>query len=696
MKTKKCIAIIIGAIGITLLSGCSSEMVREIAREQVNEYICKSSGIQDDDNYKQYINLNQRENLDADGIYISNTETDLEYKPNQEMAEVTQKENEHKQVRVTFAQNSFLDPQYYYDSELKNKIDGETCYINPGESLFFSMPEAINPHTSAYKFAEFRVIEYCQGKRKDRKDLVGTNDIVLTLPIDFSGNDLVVEPIGIFEKKAVTFRVYEKDNQGKENVIKSGKWSVDGKNIESDNVQLEPGKHNIEYAFNEESYYCVSASPQPSVLGDNNVKFEENDDSAEYREYSVELHRYLNAKFTGASEAQKAISEVKINDEDRWPEYESNKTIEHLKRGDKVSITTKDNYKLFCSQIEPSEHSPEDEYTFKIPEECNGTIDFRIGKTNLNVLLNKSVGSDLTFSVMTSNTDETNLAYENQKIPQKLGADYEILDEYIGLENKIDVVVKTNKKIENNQAIKLDITKIDNSDRKERIIHYLSNSSFSTDDSGTISAKDEIEIYKDNILNNNQIYKSIVIKISLVPVVQYKTHPIDHGQLVVQMSDVTDGTTLDNDDVLEEGSKIDVKIEADEGYYVSGKDVKNEIYNRTMKVSSYEKDINNIISSHPIKKLIKITMDANDEYGKCAYTLDGKEIEGIQNLREGDKIKLTYKITDGSHQIKRGANPIEWAKNKMSSQEEREIIVKREMDGKTVTRSDFGIEVERK
>ena len=78
MKTKKCIAIIIGAIGITLLSGCSSEMVREIAREQVNEYICKSSGIQDDDNYKQYINLNQRENLDADGIYISNTETDLE------------------------------------------------------------------------------------------------------------------------------------------------------------------------------------------------------------------------------------------------------------------------------------------------------------------------------------------------------------------------------------------------------------------------------------------------------------------------------------------------------------------------------------------------------------------------------------------------------------------------------------------
>lgn len=213
MKTKKCIAIIIGAIGITLLSGCSAEMVREIAREQVNEYICKSSGIQDDDNYKQYINLNQRENLDADGIYISNTETDLEYKPNQEMAEVTQKENEHKQVRVTFAQNSFLDPQYYYDSELKNKIDGETCYINPGESLFFSMPEAINPHTSAYKFAEFRVIEYCQGKRKDRKDLVGTNDIVLTLPIDFSGNDLVVEPIGIFEKKAVTFRVYEKDNQ---------------------------------------------------------------------------------------------------------------------------------------------------------------------------------------------------------------------------------------------------------------------------------------------------------------------------------------------------------------------------------------------------------------------------------------------------------------------------------------------------
>lgn len=94
--------------------------------------------------------------------------------------------------------------------------------------------------------------------------------------------------------------------------------------------------------------------------------------------------------------------------------------------------------------------------------------------------------------------------------------------------------------------------------------------------------------------------------------------------------------------------------------------------------------------------MIEITIDANDEYGECAYTLDGKEIEGIQNLREGDKIKLTYKITDGSHQIKRGANPIEWAKNKMSSQEEREIIVKKEMDGKTVTRSDFGIEVERK
>lgn len=169
---------------------------------------------------------------------------------------------------------------------------------------------------------------------------------------------------------------------------------------------------------------------------------------------------------------------------------------------------------------------------------------------------------------------------------------------------------------------------------------------------------------------------------------------ISNGRLVLTYKD---GTLIENGSELPgDNEEVIVKIIPDDGYYVTGSKVKDDVYSETMKYSNFEKDRESIILNHPIKKYITITLSTTDQFGKCIYLLSGKEISGTVSLKEGDKIKLEYTLTDNAYEIVRK----DWFDDLLSGLFYKDsvtitITISSEMDGQTLSPDQY-IELSKK
>ena len=130
--------------------------------------------------------------------------------------------------------------------------------------------------------------------------------------------------------------------------------------------------------------------------------------------------------------------------------------------------------------------------------------------------------------------------------------------------------------------------------------------------------------------------------------------------------------------------KVTVNIEADNDYYLNGKKVNGSFYRETMSYSDYVKNIDNIIESHSAAKFIHVTLDESDSFAKYKYYISKDQVSGTVSVKEDDEIKLIYTVTDSKHKIDTILNLTEVTKT---------IKIKRSMDGKTIGRSDFRINV---
>lgn len=76
-----------------------------------------------------------------------------------------QQVNEGK-IQITFASNSFLDIDYFYDEAFTKPIDTRNCFLQKGESIYVSKIDVKNAKSNLYSFSEFRFVEYdSEGKR---------------------------------------------------------------------------------------------------------------------------------------------------------------------------------------------------------------------------------------------------------------------------------------------------------------------------------------------------------------------------------------------------------------------------------------------------------------------------------------------------------------------------------------------------
>ena len=92
-----------------------------------------------------------------------------------------------------------------------------------------------------------------------------------------------------------------------------------------------------------------------------------------------------------------------------------------------------------------------------------------------------------------------------------------------------------------------------------------------------------------------------------------------------------------------------------------------------------------------VNREFTVTLDPEGNYGSCSYKLNGEEQSGTIKVREGQKLELTYKITEDGYEFAESADGIKGMIDSIIKSKERtaEIPIDAELDGKTIHPDDY-------
>lgn len=166
----------------------------------------------------------------------------------------------------------------------------------------------------------------------------------------------------------------------------------------------------------------------------------------------------------------------------------------------------------------------------------------------------------------------------------------------------------------------------------------------------------------------------------------YNQKTIDNGLISLEKND---GTSVVDGDVMEDNEKVTVSITPNPGYYITGKDISEGIYNKSMKYSEYHSNIDKILKEHPISKYMFVTLTSNDQFGKVTYEMNGEKVSGHIKYKNGDKLKLKYALADKSYKIVRDGIFSFIGNITNPDNIEVEITLSEKFDGLEIGRSDF-------
>ena len=132
-------------------------------------------------------------------------------------------------------------------------------------------------------------------------------------------------------------------------------------------------------------------------------------------------------------------------------------------------------------------------------------------------------------------------------------------------------------------------------------------------------------------------------------------------------------------------------ITPDSDYCIYGKNVKNNVYRADMTYAEFMNKFDEIITSHPIKPGIMVTLDTADEQGDCAFWTGNEPISGLVMLREGQDLQFDYVLnSDSGLEISLSPEDLKQAVNLWSPYAaNRSLDVTEEMNGKTLRCRDF-------
>lgn len=357
-------ASLIFCLGITvsLFSGCSS------VDSCLEKVFLERSGIQADDDYLEYTEMEKNNQLGEDGVYVDTDIFDAS-----ETIETTS-----GVVHVTFANNRYLTIKYYSDANCTEQIDTEDCFLNPGDTIYASA-ESKNPNSNLYGIESYRICEYDNDNvKKNEVVQKATSTFVYQIPADFSGTELSIIPIGEYSNRPLSMSSFYIDDSGnRKSLTNAGTWLINEEECTGDSVSISPIVHYaLKYDFDERNYFFVSSSPKcftesPDEAGF--VEFWEADPTDEDLEYTVELHPYLQltVSFTASGTVKLNSNEpTSIKKGKSW-------NSSQLKYGDTIVIETSGECKLTAGdyahvKIDKDPISDGSRYTLKIVAEAVG------------------------------------------------------------------------------------------------------------------------------------------------------------------------------------------------------------------------------------------------------------------------------------------------------------------------------------
>ena len=156
--------------------------------------------------------------------------------------------------------------------------------------------------------------------------------------------------------------------------------------------------------------------------------------------------------------------------------------------------------------------------------------------------------------------------------------------------------------------------------------------------------------------------------------------------------DVENQPRIQAGDIIDDDRSVRVVIKPNNGYYVTGSNVKFDQYQKDMSFKAYRKDIQSIVNKHPVRKVFTVTLDCTDDYGTVEYTLVGTPVSGEISLREGQKLIMKYRLTTLGYQIERDSKGIVGVYNRAIAGKKDESVtieVSSTLDGQTIRRSDY-------
>lgn len=197
-----------------------------------------------------------------------------------------------------------------------------------------------------------------------------------------------------------------------------------------------------------------------------------------------------------------------------------------------------------------------------------------------------------------------------------------------------------------------------------------------------ISSNEYVE-YTFSIIDNDQLDLKIVCEEDDAKSGAYEQKHIDNASINIYH---LNNQVIKPGESIDDSEKILVEIVPNDGYYITGKNVKNNSYSKTMKYKDYVSDIDEIVVKHEIKKYIIVYLETKDKCGTVAYTYDKKGVSNQIRLKEGDEIECKYTITDSNYTFE-DSNVFE----RITKTVEKTIDIKIEsnMDCKTIKASDY-------
>lgn len=362
--------LIIILLFLSLLTACST--VKNSIEETITNKVNEELDLESDEDYQEYKKMVDNDELTENGIKKDERYAFIIENVNVEDLGTNEIET-FGSTHVSFVKNSIMSISYYND-ENHTELLGNDCYLNPGDTIYASVPKITPTIDSIYEFDGFRIfgIDSANNTKNKIKEI---NEYHIVIP-ETDTNDISVEPFGHFKDVSLTLYDYYLDGTGKENDL-PGVWTINGEKYQEKTVNIgKTTSYSVLYEYDDSEYYVSLTSPEALYKDKGIVSFENGSPKTNNDYYLVELSKYASLSISGNS--NKGIDTVKINGK-----QEDIENLQTIKCGDRIEITTNNKYKII-NRVLNLETNPETlnsggtRYSFVVPEGTYGNITIEV------------------------------------------------------------------------------------------------------------------------------------------------------------------------------------------------------------------------------------------------------------------------------------------------------------------------------